>query len=440
MKVFALLDCNSFFVSCERVFDPSLKNKPVVVLSNNDGCVIARSREAKALGIAMGEPVFKLEYIFRKHQVHKRSSNFALYSDMSARVMSVLAQEVQHKEIYSIDEAFVLLGDTTKDSPSKLITRAKQIQNKVERCTGIPVSIGIALNKTLAKVANKIAKENGTGVYSLYFDQSDLALAEAQIDFCLSEVELADVWGVGRGYHKILSQRGIKTALDLKYIDRDWLKQVASINAMRTALELAGKVCLDLDATAITNQNKSIICSRSFGARVTTLPELREAVASFVASAAMKLRVQNQELKSLQVFLRVDDASHYRGRELAANYDFAEPTSYTPDLIRAAFAILDDIFEEGLSYKKAGVVLSNFANKEDRQLAIWDAQVSNTGQKQELSNLVDGLNLSLGLNTVFWAASGTKRSNEEQKPGWNARQSHRSPCFTSKWSDLPLVY
>ena len=170
------------------------------------------------------------------------------------------------------------------------------------------------------------------------------------------------------------------------------------------------------------------------------MPEIKEAVASFVASAAMKLRVQNQELKSLQVFLRADDADHYRGRQLAADYNFSEPTSYTPDLIRAAFVILDDIFEEGLSYKKAGVVLSNFANKEDKQLAIWDAQLSNTGQKQELSNLVDGMNLSLGLNTVFWAASGAKRSNNEPKPGWNAKQGHRSPCFTSKWTDLPLVY
>ncbi|MDD9897860.1 MAG: Y-family DNA polymerase [Candidatus Melainabacteria bacterium] len=430
MKVFALLDCNSFFVSCERLFDPSLRFKPTVVLSNNDGCVIARSSEAKALGIAMGEPVFKLKSIIGRHRVQQRSSNFALYSDISARVMSQLALQVSELEIYSIDEAFMFIGDSDYDSAQTLSERATLIKTKVERNTGVPVSIGIARTKTLAKVANKIAKRDGLGLCSLY--ERDLALERAMIDAALLELEPTDIWGVGRGYRRLLESRNVHTALDFKYLDRSWLQQSASVNAMRTLLELNGQACLPLEPELISRKNKSIISSRSFGQRVKTLEHLAEALANFVASAAVKLRRQNLAAQSLQVFLRADSVSHYRGRLLEGVYDFPQACADTPSLIRATYKILEKIFEPGLSYKKAGIVLLDLLDMQSQQLSLWGSVEAD----QAVTKVVDELNQKVGAGTIFWASMGSKRSKKD----WGARQQHRSGAYTTDWRDLPRVY
>lgn len=440
MKIIALLDCNNFYASCERVFNPSLRNRPIVVLSNNDGCIIARSNEAKKLGIAMGEPVFKAREIIDKHNVYLRSANFTLYSDLSQRVMASLDPEVEELEVYSIDEAFIVLGDTNTKSPEQVYEEAVRIKEKIQRHTGIPVSIGVATSKTLAKLANKIAKQ-GSGVHSLYFDQRDESLVQASLDAELADFPVEDIWGIGRVYKKFLLKHGIHTALDLKYANHHWVKREMKVNGLRLVLELAGKSCIPMNNYSIESPSHSVICSRSFSKKVSDLSSLEEALANFTSIAAAKLRAKKLCARSLCVFLReLDSSTDWKGRKVTSSIALVRASSSSSELIEVVCLALKKIYKEDCFYKKAGLVLFDLVNESDLQLSLFSSDsksLESQNRNQEISALVDSINDSFGVNTLFWAAMGTGSGSVDK--GWKAEQKSRSPCYTTDWNELPVL-
>jgi DNA polymerase V len=415
----ALVDCNNFYVSCERVFQPELRGRPVVVLSNNDGCVIARSNEAKALGITMGAPWHLHKDRFAAAAVIVRSSNYALYGDMSSRVMSVLSRFTPDLEIYSIDEAFLGLqgfGD-------RLESHARALRAAVFQWTGIPVSVGIAPTKTLAKVANRIAKKgekHGGAV---------LLLDEAARDVALGRLELTDLWGIAGPLAARLKAIGINTPLDLKRGDPWLIRERLGVVTMRLALELRGVSCLGLEREI--PDRKSIMASRSFGRLVTTLAELREAVASYTARAAEKLRRQHLATAHLMVFIETnrfkpDDAQHCASR--AVHLPVA--TSDTGKLIGAALAGLGSIGRDGYRYKKAGVVLLDLHRVSVVQEGLFDK--ADNPRRVELMRTVDRLNMRFGRDTVTFAAAGIRRP-------WKMSREFLSSCYTTAWDELLRV-
>ena len=446
MKIIGLLDCNNFYASCERVFKPALKERPVVVLSNNDGCIIARSNEAKALGIPMGEAVFKCKYLINKHNIYVRSANFTLYSDFSQRVMATLEEETTELEVYSIDEAFIMLGDTEKDSPEDVYERATMIREKVERYTGIPVSVGIATSKTLAKLANKLAKSKLCGVYSLYFDQSDPALVEASMDANLAEFDVADLWGIGSGYRDTLYRNGIRTALDLKYASEHWIKQELNVNGLRLVHELRGEYCIPMNDGSKEGKSHSIISSRTFGYRVTELDSLVEAVANFTATAAYKLRSKKLVAKevhvSIRAFKNIGSGGDWKGSKFSASVKLKLASASSSKLIKAAHEVLKEIYREGYYYKKASVVFTNLVRKDEVQLSLLenlDSSVKQQENSEKLSELVDRMNRSSSVNTLFWASMGGSTKPQAQNSGWRAQQKNRSSSYTTEWSELPVL-
>lgn len=444
MKIFGLLDCNNFYASCERVFEPGFKNKALVVLSNNDGCIIARSQEAKDLGIQMGEPVFKCEHILQQYKVIKRSGNFTLYGDLSDRVMSVLASQIPDLEVYSIDEAFFSLGDSSYMTAAEALLRARQIQTDVERFTGIPVSVGLAPNKVLAKLANNIAKKKRLGVFSLYYDPQN-ECADALTNASLSEVDVFDIWGIGRNLGRFLHRSGVHTALDFKYSDNRWVRNEMKVNGARIQQELRGLSCLPLQFID-DRTSRSILSSRSFGNKVRDLFQLEQALANFVAIAAHKLRAKKLLAKNISVYLRASNQGygqprHPEGAESGSlTLDYA--TDYTPALIKAAHKILYGIFHKNLDYKKAGIMLTGLTSTSDIQLKLGlDFDMD---RQAKINNLVDSLNTHFGVNTIYWSSMGKRYINDKpqensQASQWRAQQSFRSPNYTTNWDALPLI-
>jgi DNA polymerase V len=449
MKIIALMDCNNFYASCERVFDPRLRKKPLVILSNNDGCVIARSYEAKDLGVEMGVPVFKCEYLMKRHQIQKRSANFSLYADLSQRVMSILEQASSELEVYSIDEAFFSLGDSADWTYEALLEKAREIQNKIERDVGISVSIGFATSKTLAKVANKIAKQKKCGVFSLYFSE-DQEIQNAKVDYYLADFMATDVWGLGRNYCKFLNRHGFKTALDFKYAERRWVRQEMKVQGLRTCMELAGIPCIEMDTNEYEKEDaKSIISSRSFGSRVRSLEALQEAVSNFVAVAAYKMRRSDKVTRCLQVMLRgIDKESssysyekNWHGYRIDNTAVLNTYTNSTAKLITAARKAVAEIFNPSLYYKKAGVVFVGLKDATAVQIPLVanpSSFAANFDRDNKLNKLVDTINDRSGTNTLFWAAMGNRKIRTEGN--WRAQQNHRSPSYTTDWADLPLIY
>jgi DNA polymerase V len=415
----ALVDCNNFYVSCERVFQPELRGRPVVVLSNNDGCVIARSNEAKALGIAMGAPWHLHRDRFAAVGVIVRSSNYTLYGDMSSRVMSVLSQFTPDLEIYSIDEAFLGMAGFG----ARLEAQARALRAAVFQWTGIPVSIGIAPTKTLAKVANHAAKKDEKHGGAL------LLLDEAAQDVALAKIELTDLWGVAGRLAARLAAIGINTPLDLKRGDPRLIRERLGVVTMRLALELRGVPCLGLEREI--PDRKSIMASRSFGRPVTALSEMREAVASYTARAAEKLRRQRLATAHLMVFVetnrfRPDDAQHCAARPVR----LPVATSDTGKLIAAALAGLPTIWRDGYRYKKAGVVLLDLHPAAAVQEGLFDN--ADSPRRIALMRTIDKLNLRFGRDTVTFAATGRRRP-------WKLRRELLSPCYTTAWDELLRV-
>lgn len=414
--MFALVDCNAFYVSCERVFQPHLEGRPVIVLSSNDGCAIARSSEAKAIGIKMGDPLFKIQHLVREHNVEVISSNFSLYGDMSARVMEVLKQFSAHIEIYSIDEAFLRID---AEDP---LSYGVYLKTVVKQWTGIPVSVGIAPTKTLAKVANHMAKKDALGCHVL------LSLPEREQ--ILKRFPIEDVWGIGSQWSKKLRSFGIASAWDLSQKDHRWLRKAFNIVLARTAVELQGIPCLSLEE--VVPAKKSIISSRSFGELVTSYDILKEAVSFHASSIAQKLRRQESTTLCLCTSIRTNPfqktGTYYSNSSLTS---MVIPTNDTALLIKAALAALDRIYKEGLSYKKAGVMALHIQPEGTVPLTLFQSGVD-AERRASLFKILDGLNDRLGRGSLVFASEGTRKS-------WGPKASLKSPSFTQNWRHLPKV-
>ena len=415
--IFGLVDCNNFYVSCERLFNPRLANRPVVVLSNNDGCIIARSNEAKELGIAMGTPFFKAASFLRHHRVKVFSSNYPLYGDMSWRVMTTLQKLEPEVEVYSIDEAFIRLPI----SPLTDLTEyGHKIRATVRQHTGIPVSIGFGPTKTLAKVANRFAKKENKyhGVCNLSSISPEPFLSRCPVD---------DIWGIGRRYNEKLRQQGIISGLDLIKCDDDWIRRRLTISGLRTATELRGISCIELEKEG---KNKSIASSKSFGYQVESLAELREATATYVTQAAVKLRLQQSLAGCLQVYLTTNRFSRtqpcYAAKKII---NLPEPLADTGILIKMALQGLEKIYRPGLRYQKTGVVLSHLVPASRRQLNLFTKPDKT---RDKLMAALDRINGRWGRFTVQHGAAGFI------KP-WQHRQEMKSPAYTTRWTDLPQV-
>jgi DNA polymerase V len=419
-KVFALVDCNSFYCSCERVFNPKLNNKPIIVLSNNDGCAVSRTDEAKAVGIEMGAVFFQIKDLIKKHNVHVFSSNYTLYGDLSHRVMQVLSTFTPEMEIYSIDEAFLSFTGMKHNTLSEY---SKQIIRTVDQYTGIPTCIGIGSTKVLAKVANKIAKKNKIktgGVFNLL-----------DTDFkneCLKKFAVEDVWGIGRQSAKKLHAVNIKTAYDLQQSDPEWIRKILTVVGARIVEELRGNSCLDLETDI--EDRKQIVSSRSFGKQVNDLNEIKESIANHVSNAAEKLRSQNLICKNISVFIQTNPFKNTPQYYNSGNTDLMSGTSVTPKLIKSAFRILDQIYIDKYDYKKVGIILSNLVKKDFLQTDFFGNYDS--VQEEGLMNVVDKINIFGGRGTVKFAACGIDQF-------WKMLSEMKSPCYTTRWSELKKV-
>lgn len=380
----ALVDCNNFFVSCERVFDPSLLKRPVCVLSSNDGCIIARSAEVKALGVPMGAPLFQWRDFLERHRVILRSSNFALYADLSNRVMQILKEESAQMEVYSVDEAFCEIEDP------------QRVRQKILQWTGIPVSIGMAKTKTLAKVANHQAKK-GSGICE-----------EPQIE----DFPIEDVWGIGRRLSERFAKRGIFTVGQLLQIDERSL----NVNIKRTILELKGTPCFPLSEEVVSKQ--SIMTSRTFGVPITTKEELVEAVSAYATRAGEKVRHEGLRASWLQLLVRTKSEMLYR------SVTFSRPTDYTPELIEYALACLDDLYRTDC-YKKAGILLGGLV--EDIQNDLFAKPLDE--QRKRAQICLDSINSKYGKEMLSYASAGIERP-------WKMQRNLCSPAYTTQWDEI----
>jgi DNA polymerase V len=419
-KAFCLVDCNNFYVSCERVFNARLEGKPVVVLSNNDGCVVARSNEAKELGIAMGVPLFQIDQLVKKYDVQVYSSNYELYGDMSSRVMNTLEELVPDIEVYSIDESFLLLPQKKTDDMNSF---AKSVRQIIRTHTGIPVSIGIGSTKTLAKVANRHAKKykHLEGVLNI----KDHPL----LDKVLHITSVGDVWGVGRQYEKMLNHNGIFTALQLRNADDHFIKKSMTIAGLKTVYELRGLSCIRLDQ--VQPDPKSIVRSGSFSSPTNKLQAMKEAIAFYVTRASEKLRDQNLIASHLRIFFSTNyfnlDMPQY-SNSIVIKLPVA--TSYTPELINHALFGLERIFKPDFLYKKAGIMLTGIVPQDQVQLNLFTARDSE--KEKLLMSAVDKINNKFGRGKIQFGASGISRE-------WKPRPARRSPAYTTRWKDLPVA-
>lgn len=417
MKI-ALVDCNNFYASCERVFNPRLIGRPIVVLSNNDGCVIARSEEAKALGIAMGTPAFKNEETFKRHGVEVLSSNYALYGDMSSRVMSVMRSQVSGMEIYSIDEAFLVLDDAHGE------VFARELRARVRQWTGLPVSVGIASTKTLAKLANRVAKK--TPELNGAFDLT----AAGTPDEVLARVNCADIWGIGKQLAARLAHGGILTAKDLKLADMAWVRRELGVVGERIARELNGVPCLELDE--MPPSKKGIASAKSFGRPVESLAEIEEALATYTTHVAEKLRAGRLLASNVHVFVTTNPFNAAQSQYNAgAQTTLLCPSNHTSDLISAARSLLREIYRPGHRYKKTGIFVTELVPEQSVQLSLFD-EPKNASPRKALQEAVDQLNTRFGKGTVRYGAMGSRQA-------WGMRQERKSQGFTTRWSELPVA-
>ncbi len=423
--IVALVDCNNFYVSCERVFNPALEGQPVVVLSNNDGCVVSRSNEAKALGVGMGVPWFQARASLRGHPVVALSSNYALYGDMAARVMSVLGRFSPHQDIYSIDECFLgLEGLGAHD----LLAYSQRMRQQVHQWTGIPVSIGLASTRTRAKLAQHVTKKwsSFSGVCHLE------ALSPEACDHLLSHIPVSQVWGVGRRLAPQLERLQVRTALDLKQASPARMRSLFSVALERTVAELNGIPCLKSGEPA--SPRRQITCSRSFGQPVTRLPDMEEAISNHVSRAAEKLRQQNTVTRCLSIFLQArppgagEQILTSRHAQMVPLHRPEEDTRY---LVQAALAGLRRLYQPGRHYRKAGVILMELEPRQGQPPGLFDDPAAHARSRQ-LMRVMDAINTRMGSGTIRLAASGTRHA-------WYMRQNHVSPRFTTSWADIPVV-
>ena len=416
-KKIALVDCNSFYVSCERLFNPKIRKKPVVVLSNNDGCIVSRSNEAKALGIKMGEPYFKAKDIIVKNNVHVFSSNYSLYGDLSRRVMRTLKRFNSDIEVYSIDEAFIDLSNFPDNEVENV---AQEIRAMVLQWTGIPASIGIAKTKTLSKVANHIAKKKESGVTSL--------IGIENIDPILEKVEINDVWGVGKQLTKFYHENGIYNAKQLKNMSNTWIKKSSNVSSSRTAMELRGIPCIDLEKTV--SKRKSCVVSRSFGQRVEKFQELKEAIANYCLNASEKIRSESLIAKSITVFIRTSPfQSKFGHYSNSKTIDFPIGTNNSIEIVKTALSALETIFKNGYRYQKAGVLLTGLSN-DDGKKNLFSSEKDE--KINSLMKSIDSTNYRYGRSAISFASAGVKKK-------WNMKREYSSRIDTADFNLLPKI-
>jgi len=415
-KKIALIDCNSFYVSCERLFNPKIQKVPVVVLSNNDGCVISRSTEAKRIGIKMGEPYFKVKELVKRNNVQIFSSNYALYGDISRRVMKVLKGFSDKIEIYSIDEAFIDLTHVKNELAEEY---GKKIRERVLKWTGIPTSVGISNTKTLSKVANHVAKKNKAGVVYL----------KDNIDEVLKNFDISDVWGVGKQLSKLYLKNGIDNALKLKNISNSWVKKSTNVLGAKTVMELRGIPCIQLDTEEA--KRKSCCVSRSFGKKVESLEKLKESITTHCLNAAEKIRNDKQTTRSITVFIRTspfDKNRKYYSNSLTVDLPIA--TNNSLELVKTAIEALKRIYKYGYFYQKAGVILSKLNEAGEKELNLLTPILEKKSQK--LMKAMDLTNSKYGRNVISVAQAGINNS-------WKMRREHSSKIDTASFDSLPEI-
>ena len=415
--MYALVDCNNFYVSCERIFNPRLDGIPVVVLSNNDGCIISRSNEAKALGLKMGEPVFKRKELIEQHKVKVFSSNYALYGDISHRVMNTLRDFSPFVEIYSIDEAFLDL----KGICSNLTAYGQNIKKTIQKNIGMPIGVGIAPTKSLAKIANRIAKKR-SGIFAIESENQRL--------WALANTPVEDVWGVGRRYAVLLKKHGVSTALDFTNLSTDWIRRHMTVQGHRLKEELQGKSCIDLET--VMQPKKNIATTRAFGKKLSDIEQIKESVSSHATSCAAKLRRQKSVARFVTVFIHTDPFSEtqkYVSRSITVTLPEASNSDFV--LAKAAIAGLHKIFIPNLLYKKAGVIVSEIGPESAIQRNLFESY--DTERLNSVSQVTDYLNARYGKSTVKLAVQGGSRD-------WKLKQEKLSPNYTTRWEDLMEVF
>ena len=416
---YALIDCNNFYVSCERLFDPKLESKPVVVLSNNDGCVVSRSNEAKEIGVPMGVPYFKVAYLEKQKGLIARSSNYPLYGEMSSRVMKLLSEFAPGQEVYSIDECFLAVGGLPN-----VVATGRELKAAVKQFLGLPVCVGIAPTKTLAKLSNNIAKS--TARFGGVFDYT--ALSSERKDQVLKAMSASKIWGIGRNLTEKLQSRGIYTAYDLRESDADQMGKLFSVVVKRTILELREEACIGLEH--VGEARKQILSSRSFGRNVVDLTELEEAVAQYATRACEKLRRDGSLTSEVQVSVRTSayaDTAFSDSKVIALPY----ATDDTMMLVKTAIQALRSVYQKGYSYQKAAVSFGKVQPKEGRQISLF-APSGAEEKSQKMMKALDAANSKWGRGTIFLAAEGI------EKP-WQMKAEHKSPAYTSNWNELPVV-
>lgn len=422
--LYALVDCNNFYVSCERAFDPRLAEVPCCVLSNNDGCVVARSNEAKALGVKMGQPLFQLRDLVRKHGIVALSSNYTLVGDMSSRVIAILREFAARVEVYSIDESFLRIDDLCRlwDSPTSF---GLEVRARVLRDTALPVCVGIAPTKTLAKLANHVAKKRPEFAGVCDFS----AIPAPDVDELLETIAVGEVWGVGRQYEVRLSALGITTVAELRRASPAWARSHFGVVMERTVRELNCQPCLSLEE--VSSAKQQIISSRSFGNLVLSIDTLAEAVSCYAARAAEKLRRQRSVCAAVHTLIstnpfREQDAQYHNGVTIG----IPEPTADTRELTAAALAGLRRIYRPGFRYKKAGVMLLELSASGVRQASLFDTQP--TRESDQVMTVLDAMNRRFGRDTLTLAAAGVARS-------WSMRAASVTPRYTTRWNELPVA-
>lgn len=420
MRSIALIDVNNFYVSCERVFNPKLKNKPVVVLSNNDGCAVARSNEVKALGVGMGAPWFKFKGLAKQHGIVAYSSNYALYADMSNRVMNILRGFSPDQEIYSIDESFL---DLTSFQNRDLVLYGHQMKDRILQWTGLPVSVGIASTKTLSKLANHCAKKRPEFKGVCNFN----SIHPKDLNQLLNQIEVGEIWGVGRKLAPKLEVLGFKTVLDLKQARPETLRLNFSVLMEKTIRELNGLVCIELEE--VTPAKQQILSSRSFGVPVQDFASLSESVSLYVTRAAEKLRRQNSFAGAVNVHIRtspfkLDQPFYSNGYTVV----LPSPTSDTRKLVTVALWVLKRLYRSGYQYAKAGVMLSDLVPAQACQIDLFNL-TPKSDKSEKLMSAIDSINKKMGKESIKLASEGFKRP-------WKMKQENKSQNFTTQWNEI----
>jgi DNA polymerase V len=432
VRAIALIDCNNFYVSCERLFQPKLEGKPVVVLSNNDGCVVSRSQEVKNLGIKMAVPWFQLKDIAKRHGIIALSSNYTLYADISNRVMRLLSQYSPDQEIYSIDESFLDLTGIPRPSNLDSLTHyAQTIRSTIKQCVGIPICVGIAPSKTLAKLANHVAKKQKQ--YDSVCDFN--AMTPHELDTLFAQIEVGEVWGVGRRSASRLQGMGINTVLELKHSAAKHVRAEFGVVMERIVAELNGVACLELDE--VTPPRQQIICSRSFGMPVALLADLEQAVIAYTSRAAEKLRSQHSLAGGIQVYIRTNPHKANSHKEGAPQYQpvmlvpLFEPTDDTRLLCRAALSALRQIYRSGYAYQKAGVMLTEIIAPTARPCTLFE-DVAAQQRSTALMQTLDRINRRMGSGTMQLLGEGISKS-------WSMRRGNMSQRYTTEWGELAVA-